>query len=194
MYCAATVRALPSSIAASKKRQAHLSSLPKLRRGRNAKTDVGTSHVCHHTVQERQILGTWCMPELNKAVEKGYKILQIHKVWHFPEKQTRLFADYVNTWLKIKEEASGWPEHVGENSAKQQQYIADYYAKEKIQLEPAKIQKNPGLRTLAKMMLNSMWGNSGRNPTKHKSKNSQILWPSVNSMKATSTTFAMSVY
>ena len=78
-------------------------------------------------------------------MEKGYKILHIHEVWHFPEKQTGLFADYVNTWLKIKEEASSWPEHF----------------KEKIQvLEPVKIQKNPGLRTLAKM-LNSMWGKFG---------------------------------
>jgi len=99
-------------------------------------------------------------------VEKGYKILHIHEVWHFPEKQTGLFADYVNTWLKIKEEASGWPKHVGEDSAKRQQYIADYYVKEKIQLEPAKIQKNPGLRTLAKMMLNSMWGKFGQKPNK----------------------------
>ena len=50
------------------------------------------SHVCHHTVQERQIHGTWCTPELNKAVEKGFKILHIHEVWHFPEKQTGLFV------------------------------------------------------------------------------------------------------
>jgi len=44
-----------------------------------------------------------------KAVEKGYQILHIHEVWHFPENQRKegLFADYVNTWLKIKEEASG---------------------------------------------------------------------------------------
>jgi len=124
------------------------------------------SHVCHHTAQERQILGTWCTPELNKAMGKGYKILHIHEVWHVPEKQTGLFADYVNTWLKIKEEASGWLEHVGEDSAKRQQYIADYYAKEKIQLESEKIQKNPGLSTLAKIMLNSMWGKFGQKPNK----------------------------
>ena len=47
--------------------------------------------------------------------------------------------------LKIKEEESGWPKHV-----------KHYYAREEIQLEPEKIQNNPGLRTLAKMMLNSL--------------------------------------
>jgi len=77
-----------------------------------------------------------------------------------------LFADYVDTWLKIKEEASGWPEHVGEDSAKREQYVANYYAKENIQLEPAKIQKNPGVRTLAKIMLNCMWGKFGHKPNK----------------------------
>ena len=124
------------------------------------------SYVCNHNDKQRQILGTWCTPELEKAVEKGYQIIHIHEVWHFPETQTGLFANYVNTWLKIKEEASGWPEYVGQDPVKQRKHIADYYAREKIMLEPANIQKNPGLRNLAKMMLNSMWGKFGQKPKK----------------------------
>ena len=61
------------------------------------------SCVCAHTEQERQILGTWYTPKHEKAVGKGYCILHIHEVWHFPQTQTGLFANYVNTWLKIKE-------------------------------------------------------------------------------------------
>ena len=55
------------------------------------------------------------------AVTKGYKIIHIHEVWHFPEEQQKkgLFADNVNTWLKIKEEASVWPEYVGNDPVKQ---------------------------------------------------------------------------
>ena len=124
------------------------------------------SYVCPHSPEQRQITGTWCTPELEEAEKRGYKILHIHEVWHFVEKRTGLFADYVNTWLKIKEEASGWPEHVGNDPVKQQEHVANYYAKEKIQLDPAKINKNPGLRTLAKMMLNSMWGKFGQKPNK----------------------------
>ena len=43
-------------------------------------------------------------PELEKAMEVGYKILKIHEVWHFPENQrrTHFFAPYVNKWLKKK--------------------------------------------------------------------------------------------
>ena len=76
----------------------------------------------------------------------------------FQETCKGLFADYVNTWLKIKQEASGWPPGVGEDETKRQQYLRDYYEHEGIQLEYEKIEKNPGLRTLAKMMLNSMRG------------------------------------
>ena len=54
--------------------------------------------VCTYTDSERQLVGTWCTPELLKAIEK--------------------------------------------------------------------IEKNPGLRTLAKMMLNSMWGKFGQRTNK----------------------------
>ena len=40
------------------------------------------SFVCNHNDKQRQILGTWCTPELEKAVEKGYQIIHIHEVWH----------------------------------------------------------------------------------------------------------------
>ena len=100
-------------------------------------------------------------------MEKGYQILHIHEVWHFPETQQGLFENYVNTWLTIKEEASGWPEHVGQDPEKQQQYVADYYEHEHIQLNPARMETNSGLRALAKMMLNSMWGKFGQKPNKN---------------------------
>ena len=40
---------------------------------------------CTHSERERAIQGTWCSVELEKALEKGYRILQMHEVWHFPE-------------------------------------------------------------------------------------------------------------
>jgi len=68
------------------------------------------SHECEHTPEQRMLRGTWCTPELVKAVEQGYEIKRIHEVWHFPPEQRRtgLFADYVNTWLKIKQESAGY--------------------------------------------------------------------------------------
>ena len=51
------------------------------------------------------------------ALEKGYAILKIYEVWHFPEttqydKKSNdggLFTDYVQMFLKIKQESSGFP-------------------------------------------------------------------------------------
>ena len=60
------------------------------------------TNICAHTDKERTMTGTWCTAELQKAVEKGYRILKIHEVWHFHEDQQKegLFTPYVNTLLK----------------------------------------------------------------------------------------------
>ena len=116
---------------------------------------------CVHTDRQRVLTGTWCTPELEKAVELGYQVQYIYEVWHFDDTCQGLFRDYVNTWLKIKQEASGWPKDDMSEQAKQD-YIQKYFEHEGIQLEYDKIEKNPGLRTLAKMMLNSMWGKFGQ--------------------------------
>lgn len=109
----------------------------------------------HHMEEERVLVGSWCTPALQKAVDKGYLIVYIHEVWLFPRTRVGFFKDYVNTWLKIKEEASGWP--VGCNTeTKKQEHHRRYEQWEGIQLEYGKMEKNPGLRPLAKMTLNSM--------------------------------------
>ena len=45
--------------------------------------------MCGHTREQRILHGTGCTPELQKAVEKGYQIIKIHEVWHFPEGNRR---------------------------------------------------------------------------------------------------------
>ena len=62
-----------------------------------------------------------------------------------------LFADYVNTWLKIKQDSAGWPDECTTREEKDT-YIDAYKDKEGIQLEH--VAKNPGRKQVAKMMLN----------------------------------------
>lgn len=58
--------------------------------------------------------------EIEKALEKGYKIEEILEVWHWVkfeqyDKNTKsggLFTDYINKALKLKLEASGYPSNV----------------------------------------------------------------------------------
>jgi hypothetical protein len=39
------------------------------------------SHPCQCSTDQRAMVGTWCTPELMKAIEKGYKILKIYEVY-----------------------------------------------------------------------------------------------------------------
>ena len=110
-----------------------------------------------HRSRERAIRGTWCHIEVMKAIEKGYVVLNLHEVWHWEETTDELFKEYVNTFLKIKQEASGYPKDCVTDEQKQR-YIDAYYEREGIRLDPDKIIHNAGLRFLAKLMLNSLWG------------------------------------
>lgn len=53
-----------------------------------------------------------------------------------------------------------------EDEQKRQAYIEEVYCKDGIQLEYHKVTKNPGLRALAKLMLNSFWGKFGQSTNK----------------------------
>ncbi|KAJ8032374.1 putative DNA polymerase [Holothuria leucospilota] len=123
--------------------------------------------LCKHSDEERALEGTWVTLELQKAMEKGYRMLEIYEVWHFksftqydPEtKKGGLFVEYIDTFLKMKQEAEGWPQ--GCNSEEDRiAYVAEYEAREGVKLEH--IEKNEGRRCLAKLMLNSFWGKFGQ--------------------------------
>ena len=112
-------------------------------------------HYCTHTDVERTLRGTWCTPEIEKALEKGYIIKHIHEVWHFPpnQRQTGLFTNYVNTWLKTKQESSGWPSWC-ESMEQKRSYILKYQQQEGIRLDISSIEQNHGKKATAKIMLN----------------------------------------
>ena len=113
--------------------------------------------------------GTWCTPELQKAIEMGYTMVKIHEVWHFLQSQRSkgLFANYVNQWSKIKQESSGYPAWA-QTELQKQQYVRHYKEREGIALSPALIGKNPDRKTTAKLMLNSFWGKFGEHLNKPK--------------------------
>ncbi|CAG2214664.1 unnamed protein product [Mytilus edulis] len=96
---------------------------------------------CKHTEEERAIVGTW---KYNPDTKEG-----------------GIFTEYVNTFLKIKQEASGWPEWCLTDQDKHT-YIKNYFEKEGIWLEEKNIKENPGLRQLAKLILNNFWGKFGQ--------------------------------
>ena len=60
---------------------------------------------------ETRILGIFETPEIQLALENNYRILDVAEVriWKPDKISFSLFKDYINTFLKIKAVASGWP-------------------------------------------------------------------------------------
>ena len=119
------------------------------------------SPLCDHPREQRMLRGTWCTPEIKEAMRMGYELVKVHEVWHFEDSASGLFAEYVNTWLKIKTEASGWPVNCTTEEEKRS-FIERFEAKEGIRLEYGNVKPNPGLKATAKLMLNSFWGKFGQ--------------------------------
>ena len=103
---------------------------------------------------------------MQKAVELGYKILNIYEVWHY-EHQSQydretgtggLVSGYITTIQGQKQEASCYPEWAVDDKTKDE-YIAQYKEREGIKLNKAKIAYYSGSRSLEKSKLNNLWGN-----------------------------------
>ncbi|KAL5022568.1 hypothetical protein ScPMuIL_001723, partial [Solemya velum] len=131
--------------------------------------DRENQNPCTCNDEQRAMIGTWCTPEIKAAVRKGYRILKVFEVYNWPlstqyNKSTGeggLFTRYINTFLKIKQEASGPPSWI-ETPEDMHKYTENYFLNEGVHLDPQAIVKNPGLRALAKLCLNSFWGKMGQ--------------------------------
>ena len=120
-----------------------------------------SSDKCLHGTGESAIVGTWVTDEVKKVIQQGYKVVEMYEAWLFDEislfdpvtKNGGIFTEYVNTFLRIKQEASDWPEWC-KTEENQQMYINNYYEKVDSWLTAEHIKKIPGLRQLAKLILN----------------------------------------
>ncbi|ESO90463.1 hypothetical protein LOTGIDRAFT_123212, partial [Lottia gigantea] len=131
--------------------------------------DVAVYQECHHIEKERAWVGTFVTLELKKAVGMGYKILEIYEVWHWNQwsqydpatKTGGLFTDYINRYLKMKMESSGYPD-ICHTDEEKRHFIEEVYRKEGITLDPDQIIPNKGKRAFSKSILNTLWGKFGQ--------------------------------
>jgi len=113
---------------------------------------------------ERCLEGTWVTDEVQLAVGKGYKILEFLEVYEYqvtrydpPTGNGGLFAEYIDTFLKLKQEASGYTSWVRTEDDKVR-YSDQIHQDEGIRLDRDSIGYNAAKRGLAKLCLNSIWG------------------------------------
>jgi hypothetical protein len=109
---------------------------------------------CTHSDKKQCIVGTWIVDEVRNAVKMGYALVEMFEFWEYTvtclNKDTNLgglFAEYVNMFLKLKQESSGYPSWVQTEEDKDK-YIEEYRRAEGFALDKASISKNAGQRTL----------------------------------------------
>ena len=117
---------------------------------------------CTHLQEEdRRFTGTWVTIELFEAFIRGYwtcmksGISQRQLNNDKASGEGGIFAGYIDTFLRIKQESSGYPDWCMTEQDKIK-FKQDYFAAEGIRLE--NVEKNKGMRAIAKIMLNSLWG------------------------------------
>ena len=118
------------------------------------------SQKCSHSDELRSFTGTWCTNELFTAIDRGYKVKQIYEVWNFEETSEDLFKGYVRKFMKIKMESS--PLEVGPNCTYKTEREFKDIVSERLSIELGEIKPNPGMRAIAKLCLNSLWGKFGQ--------------------------------
>lgn len=97
---------------------------------------------CSHSSEERALTGTWTTIEVKKALEKGYRLLRVLCLAHFPETY--------QTWDEEKERYE-----FSDTSANLfTSYIDRFFALK----DQATREGNAGMRTIAKLCLNNKWG------------------------------------
>ena len=97
-----------------------------------------SQEMCQCLDSDRMFTHTYCTSEIEVALNMGYIIIQIHEVLHWPEtemynpvtKEGGLFTQY-NTFLKLKQEASGYPPHI-KTEREKEKYIQEYLEHEGI--------------------------------------------------------------
>ena len=102
----------------------------------------------HETVEQRALSGTWVLDEIRLAIHLGYEVIDIFVVYEYQVTQydpsTReggLFVEYINMFLKLKAEASGYSRCV-RSPEDEERYIENFFARESVRLYRDAIRPN----------------------------------------------------
>lgn len=117
---------------------------------------------CNHTAFERAIVGVFPITEVRLALEFHYKILETIEVWLYDSLQFDpvsgehgLFSDYMRTFIKLKQQSSGFPNSC-QTDEDRAQYVRQFFESDGIHLDYEKINKNASMRQICKLFLNSV--------------------------------------
>ncbi len=100
--------------------------------------------------------------EFKEAVAQGYVVTGVYRVDVY-RSSCDLFKSYIQTFLRLKILASKKP--FGEEASEQEKraYFQSVEEKYGFRLREEEFDENPAIRSLAKLLLNSLWGKFGEN-------------------------------
>ena len=116
---------------------------------------------------DRAFWGTIVTVELQLGIRWGYRVIDVSEIWSWSTsgRSSNLFREYMNTFLKIKTEVSGWPVECNcdqtETCSHRRDFLRDFELKEWVKLNEESMERNEGLRFISKNLLNSFWGYLG---------------------------------
>ena len=111
--------------------------------------DEQVNDSCPHSAEERVLHGVFTTVELAKAVDDlGYKVISVDEVFHWDVWDKSMFADYIKTFFRIKEECTGWPRDDMTEEEKAQ-HIEDVWRREDVLLDHNNVQYNAGMRQVS---------------------------------------------
>ena len=113
--------------------------------------ETRNQYECKHTDAERSFIGTWTTDEVSKAIDKGYKVLRTYEVWYFNRSTDALFKGYIRRFMKIKLESSNY-----DFKMKEEEVNVKARIKDSLDIDIEKFEFNAGLRSIAKLCLNSL--------------------------------------
>lgn len=111
---------------------------------------------CPHDDDERGWVSTTTSIELNEALNEGYTVSRVYRVLEYENVDKNLFAPYIAEFMAVKLHASGFSKEISGNAELEQQFVRECKEKFGIVIEPSKMIVNPGLRALAKLLLNNL--------------------------------------
>ena len=113
---------------------------------------------------QSSLTSTWILDEIRLGIQKGYKVLDILEVYEYEvtkyDTRTRewgLFPSYINTFIKLKAEASGFPTWV-RTPEDEKRYVEAFSTREAVRLDRDAIRPNAAKRGLEKICFKSLWG------------------------------------
>ena len=112
--------------------------------------------LCRHKDSERALTSVWTMAEIEFAVSKGYRIINVHEIFLYPETRD-IFSNFYLRLANVKISNEGFKPHMTE--AEKDEYVANINAKMPgICLKKEEIRKNSGRREFAKFLSNAGLG------------------------------------